>query len=349
MAFPNASARQATVNELARRGVTEDQYTIPPNGQHIRFHPQRVDSLERIFNVEFMVYESYKRPVKTVIRPAADFEDEVLLQHVSWASGLDEPNLHMTHLSGHYQPIVQHAEKEKRSVCSGLLTPACAASYYNIASNVVASGGGANISQGVVGMREEYYSPADLALGQAAYESPVFYDTFTTLYVAGASGPDTDPCNETGSWSYCGEGNLDTQTISETARNATNYFITLGTGVIYGDPFSQFLTAVQSNDNLPTVISMSYNSPEVNTQTTYLDEFNTLAAQLGLQGVTILVAAGDWGSTYTDALNCEFIPFFPSSSPYVTTVCATDGANDGLPETVASYLNNSLFTTGGVF
>ena len=55
--------------------------------------------------------------------------------------------------------------------------------------------------------------------------------------------------------------------------------------------------------------------------------FDLEVRKLGLQGVTVLAAAGDSGVTGDggsgDTSSCGYNPDFPASSPYVTAVGAT--------------------------
>ena len=61
--------------------------------------------------------------------------------------------------------------------------------------------------------------------------------------------------------------------------------------------------------------------------------------QLGARGVSVLFASGDGGVSGTQSRDCtKFVPTFPSSCPYVTSVGATVGL---APETAAP------FSTGG--
>lgn len=75
----------------------------------------------------------------------------------------------------------------------------------------------------------------------------------------------------------------------------------------------------------PTVASVSFaldSSSQVSPE--YMDSVNIEFMKVGLLGITLLVAAGDNGVWGFDGYGTRFNPEFPASSPYVTTVGATN-------------------------
>jgi tripeptidyl-peptidase-1 len=93
-------------------------------------------------------------------------------------------------------------------------------------------------------------------------------------------------------------------------------------------------TVAAFNDSaIPLVQSVSYGADEVQPcySSAYMDAANTAFMQLGVRGVSILVASGDSGpcgntgcNTYDPDVNFTYSPVFPASSPYVTAVGGTD-------------------------
>ena len=77
--------------------------------------------------------------------------------------------------------------------------------------------------------------------------------------------------------------------------------------------------------------------------------FDVEIRKLGLQGVTVLAASGDSGvSGDDDKPLCGYNPDFPASSPYVTSVGATQGPEWGMKE-IACSGPNCGYTSGGGF
>lgn len=118
----------------------------------------------------------------------------------------------------------------------------------------------------------------------------------------------------------------------------------------------------------PTVISISYVWNEAEFSDHYLQRQCLEFLKLGLQGVTILAATGDWGTadqmdqcvdTKTGALNFDqgsFSSVFPASCPWVTAVGGTqlEPTNTAWAESLALFppetvFNQDTFSSGGGF
>jgi len=142
-----------------------------------------------------------------------------------------------------------------------------------------------------------------------------------------------------------GEGILDIIAIMGTARNCpTVYWAESNDG--RANPFLTWIQDVLNHASVAFVHSVSYtvaeiitgiNDPEFNART------NTEFIKAGARGLTILVASGDSGvhSSLESGIP-NFDPDFPASSPYVTSVGATQLA----PSSTAAgcYDKNSKYT-----
>lgn len=139
------------------------------------------------------------------------------------------------------------------------------------------------------------------------------------------------------------EGNLDAQTMLGIAWPVP--LVTYSTGGINPD-YKQDLATTTDTDEpylvwlqyvlnlpdsaLPSVISTSYGDDEQTVPLSYAGPVCNMLAQLGARGVTLLFAAGDNGVgmdgycySNGDTNSSTFLPIFPGSCPYVTTVGAT--------------------------
>jgi tripeptidyl-peptidase-1 len=145
------------------------------------------------------------------------------------------------------------------------------------------------------------------------------------------------------------EGNLDAElTLAMTFPTLMTAYNTGGTppylpNRFWGDlnlnePYLEWLEFALSRDSLPNVISSSYGDFEQTVPLSYARRVCKLFAQLGLRGVSVLVASGDYGvgpsasacvSNQDDSVK-QFLPIFPASCPWVTVVGATKGQT---PET----------------
>jgi tripeptidyl-peptidase-1 len=123
------------------------------------------------------------------------------------------------------------------------------------------------------------------------------------------------------------------------------------------EPYLTWINYVLSQPFLPQVISTSYGDDEQTVPKDYAVRVCNGFAQLGARGISIMFGSGDGGAgnfASNNAAECisndgknttKFIPSFPPSCPFVTTVGATQGFE---PETSASRPANSLGPDGKV-
>jgi tripeptidyl-peptidase-1 len=116
------------------------------------------------------------------------------------------------------------------------------------------------------------------------------------------------------------------------------------------EPFLEFLTALLAKPDaeLPHVLSISYADDEIGVPRPYALRVCDMFAALTARGVSVLAATGDGGAAGTGQTRCVsndgqqrrmFMPTFPASCPYVTSVGATDN--------VAPPVTGASFSTGG--
>ncbi|KAI5248026.1 subtilisin-like protein [Aureobasidium subglaciale] len=126
-----------------------------------------------------------------------------------------------------------------------------------------------------------------------------------------------------------------------------------GTTENTNEPYLDWLQHVlsQSDDVLPQVVSTSYDDEEQTVPVSYAKRVCEDLAQLGARGVSVFYSSGDSGVggdgscvTNNGSGAKRFIPEFPSTCPYVTSVGAT---MDFKPEVVAYH--SSGYASGGGF
>jgi kumamolisin len=108
-------------------------------------------------------------------------------------------------------------------------------------------------------------------------------------------------------------------------------------------------TAVHDTTNKPSVISISWGSPELNWTTQAMNALDAACQSAAALGITITVAAGDNGST--DGATGNNVDF-PASSPHVLacggTKLAANGSGIASEEVWNEQANNEGATGGGV-
>ncbi|KAH8995588.1 subtilisin-like protein [Lactarius hatsudake] len=181
---------------------------------------------------------------------------------------------------------------------------------------------------GVFGYWKQYPSKTDLTMFMTDFRSDVQPPSLATFTVELVNGGGYDP-DEPGD-----EANLDVQYASAMAYPTPIIFYSTG-GIAQtsdsgepapGDMFLESLEYLLEKPDIPQTISISYGTYEWAVPQEYTTVLCTLFAQLGARGVSVLFPAGDNGV----GENCEdesgivrFVPEFPASCPYLTTVGGT--------------------------
>ncbi|KAF8260472.1 peptidase S8/S53 domain-containing protein [Lactarius quietus] len=187
---------------------------------------------------------------------------------------------------------------------------------------------------GIVGFVWNYPSPTDLKEFMDTYR----YGAEATFTVVQVNGGGYDPR------SPHEEANLDIQCAGGIAYPTPLLFYSTGRG-LWGqdDWYSSWFKYILNAPTIPLTISISYANPEQDYSSEYILHICTLFAQLAVRGVSVLVASGDKGVGKDCGVsgNVRFVPYFPASCPYVTSVGGTKGA---YPE-VAAELSGGGFSS----
>jgi len=163
-----------------------------------------------------------------------------------------------------------------------------------------------------------------------------------------------------------GEASLDVQYLMGMAPEVPTYFYSYSDLNPYtpeNEGFLTWLVTMGGEQNPPLVHSLSYGDVEAdvfnstNGAAPYAARVDLEFAKLSARGMSIIVASGDDGSAGFLARNdpmsgCSHAaPEWPASSPYVTTVGATQLATDGSStyEIVCSAREGGVITSGGGF
>jgi tripeptidyl-peptidase-1 len=156
---------------------------------------------------------------------------------------------------------------------------------------------------------------------------------------------------------------LDIQWIQSLATDTETWFWSVPWSPLV-NPFLKFVKDLAANPNPPDVHSISYLNSENEVYPDAMRLFNSEVCKLGLRGITVIVASGDEGAPGKEGCRpldkkneCKLRPSFPANCPYVTTVGATMGPENGLDaEEVACALSNQSkwwayadITSGGGF
>ncbi|KAI9453203.1 subtilisin-like protein [Lactarius psammicola] len=191
---------------------------------------------------------------------------------------------------------------------------------------------------GIAGYLGEFPSPQDLTAFMRVYRTDGSDATFTVEQING--GPYSPDPSQAGM-----EANLDIQYTEAITYPTPHVYYSTGIGTIPGvvvDPYLSWFAHVLNQERIPQTILTSYGNLEHNVPPDYAKRLCDLFALLGARGVSALFASGDravggGNCLVTDSsgrVRVQFIPEFPASCPWVTTVGGTSGVR---PEIGAAF------------
>ncbi|KAG2361727.1 peptidase S8/S53 domain-containing protein [Suillus spraguei] len=249
--------------------------------------------------------------------------------------------------------ITGPAGNQINASCNSTITISCLKQLYNSVSYNTSATNGNQL--GITAYLDQYANNMDLQQFFQLENPSAYGSNYTFVSVNG--GLNNQTYAAAGS-----EANLDTQFgFGLTWPTARTFYSTAGeppfdpdlvTPTDTNEPYSYWLDYVLSQPTLPQTISTSYGDNEETVPFTYASRVCRGMAILGTRGVSILFSSGDSGvgdgnadpatqQCYSnDGLNVtKFLPNFPASCPYVTTV----GATVNIPET-AVYFSGGGFS-----
>ncbi|KAF8256738.1 subtilisin-like protein [Lactarius quietus] len=204
-----------------------------------------------------------------------------------------------------------------------LVTPAILRSLYRTSSYVPTAA--KYNALGVLGLLGDSPDPDDLRIFMNDYRSDA---TSATYLVAPVNGGVYDPSNP------AMESNVNIQYAEAMAFPATHIFYSVGTTL--GDPLINWLNYMLDRVLVPQTISSSYGKDEYTIPPDHAIWVCNLFARLAARGASVLFASGDAGvgrgnCRFQDG-HVRFLPTFPSTCPWVTSVGGTTGSD---PEVAA--------------
>ncbi|KAH9062348.1 subtilisin-like protein [Lactarius vividus] len=182
---------------------------------------------------------------------------------------------------------------------------------------------------GVVGLKGDYPSPADLTAFMRKYRG-ADDATYEVVRVNGGGYDPTHPHEE---------ANLDIQYAEAMAYPTPHVFYSTGGGPSGTDDwYVSWLEYILDQRDIPQTISISYGYEERWTSREYASYVCNLFAMLGSLGVSVLVSSGNDGIGEGTCMNrngvVRFIPRFPATCPWVTVV---GGTTEYDPEVAAVF------------
>ncbi|KAH9923964.1 subtilisin-like protein [Epithele typhae] len=225
------------------------------------------------------------------------------------------------------------------SGCSSTITPTCLRALYNTASYVPQATDRNTL--GVVGYLNEFANRVDLQTFFSRFRSDAVGSTFTTVLVNGGGDDQSTPGVE---------ANLDIQYTEGISFPTPNIYYSTGgsprftpdgnTPTNTNEPYLDWLNFILASGKIPQTFTTSYGDDEQTVPEDYALQVCGLFARLGARGSSVMFSSGDNGVGGGNCLSNDgtktkkFLPNFPASCPFVTTVGGTIGVS---PEVAVSF------------
>ncbi|KAF7368433.1 Family S53 protease-like protein [Mycena venus] len=205
---------------------------------------------------------------------------------------------------------------------AGVVTPTCLQDLYGIPATPATEASNTIL---VTGYEDSWAQRADLSqfLTLARPDMPPS-TTFTLLTTDNGTDPQ-DPHGSTGNL----EANLDIQYTAGIATGVPLSFLSVG-GADFPTSLLDTTTFLDGVENPPTVMTTSYGAIESNFGASMATKICNGYMALGARGISVVFASGDGGvrGNHDFSLICAnntFLPEFPATCPFVTSVGSTQG------------------------
>lgn len=327
--------------------------SIKTNGNWISFQAT-VAQAERMLETEFFYYH-HRESRTRAIRTLGYSVPREIHPHIQ----LIQPTTRFGYISPHgtlplEQPIVASSE-DLTADCETVIRPDCLRDLYGL-QKVNTTPSSFN-RLGVSGFLGQYARHSDFQQFVRSFLPDSTDANFTVESINGG-------LNDEASSSPSTEASLDIQySVSLAQRTLATYYTTGGQSTILADadhphpensgnePYLEqlhYLLDLPGN-KLPAVLTTSYGEPEQTVPPSYARAICTLFAQLGARGVSVIFSSGDSGvggsCLSNDGSNkTAFIPVFPASCPFVTSVGGTSGINPEMATDFSGGGFSNLFT-----
>ncbi|ORY14941.1 tripeptidyl-peptidase-like protein [Clohesyomyces aquaticus] len=336
---PRTESTDAVLKWLKVSGVPSED--VENDGEWINFVAP-VSTAEKMMDTTFKTYQSLVREDVKKIRTLKYSVPKEVREHID----MIQPTTRFSQMRPQDSQII---EKEiigsvqtvgvVNASCNNQITPQCLKDLYNFADFKPDSE--VPTLLGVNGFLEEYARFKDFAAFAQKYSPGAIGSNFTWTSINGGI-LDQRATNDSV------EANLDIQYTAGLVAPGikTNYYSTPGRGPLVPDldqpneaananePYLDMFTYLVNlpDEELPQVLTTSYGEDEQSVPEEYSKKVCDMIGQLGTRGVSVLFSSGDTGvgsacQTNDGKNTTRFLPIFPASCPYVTSVGGTTGVN----------------------
>ncbi|KAK7043520.1 family S53 protease-like protein, partial [Favolaschia claudopus] len=296
--------------------------TISPNGDWVSI-TLPVSQANDLFGTNFQVF-SHPSLKENIMRTLSVSLPSELVGHVD----VIHPTTEFTEPNPRFAPFTSFSLDRRAtpaascnsSVATGVVTPACLQALYGIPTTPAADSSNTLLVTGYVG---EFAQAADLSTFLALLRPDIpSTTTFNLLTADGGTNPQSP--NQAGD-----EANLDVQYTTGVATEVPITFLSVGNNN-FATALLDTTTFLDGVANPPSVMTTSYGSTESSFGSTMATKVCNGYMSLASRGISVVFASGDGGvrGNHDSASVCNnnnFMPVFPASCPFVTSVGSTQG------------------------
>ncbi|KAJ7726316.1 subtilisin-like protein [Mycena maculata] len=204
-------------------------------------------------------------------------------------------------------------DRRQLAPCEDIVHPVCIQEFYGIPNTTIS--GSLTNSIGVQGVGAEYANNDDLATFLNEFRPDIAGNTFSVTLLNGAQNLQD---NSGGL-----EGQLDIQYTVGVAGNVPTTFLLDQSN---SDPAISYMDTINwllSQEDPPTVFTTSYGNEEAEMTQSAATSVCNGYMQLAAIGISMIFASGDGGASDSQKDCTSFVPMFPPTCPYVTSVGGT--------------------------
>ncbi|PLW19550.1 hypothetical protein PCANC_01563 [Puccinia coronata f. sp. avenae] len=365
---PHNESMQAVADWLKNHGFQSDQMKWTAHKDWVILEKVPLKKVEHMLNTTYFIYQDQggEKMVRTeqYSLPESLHRHIELIQPTTMFGVLHKQRSRVSKISQVSEVKSKRLLDHIPDICPGpiLVTNGCLRQLYKTEGYEVQVPDRNMIA--TTGYLDEAANLEDAQLFLKTQRSDQVGQSFDVILVNGGSNP--QELNQEQIDKELGvEANLDTQTTLGLTLPTRNVFYSvggrppfiadLGTPQNSNEPFLEWLQYMlgQPTDKLPKVISSSYGDEEQSVPLSYARRVCNGFAALSARGVSLLFSSGDFGVgesgtcySNTEPRKRMFLPDFPASCPYVTTV---GGTENFYPEVAVSKFGFAGFTSGGGF
>jgi tripeptidyl-peptidase I len=345
---PPQQVSRAILGWLHSEGIAESQ--IEDDGDWINFE-STVAKAEHMLNTHFYYFHNKNAGIKRIrtLQYSVPRALHGCVQMIQPTTRFGQLRTQMSMVMDSMKAESEyHPSGYNTTFCNTTVTPACLRGLYQLPEGDSAKPDSWN-SLGISGYLEQYAQHAELQRFIDEYAPYAKAANFSVVSISGGLNTQNVP-NTIDS----GEANLDMQyAVAISYNTPVTYYTTGGRGLLVPDldqpsaadnqnePYLDQLHYLLSleDDKLPKVLTTSYGEDEQGVPEEYSRAVCTLFAQLGSRGTSVIFSSGDTGvgsacQTNDGKNTTRFLPIFPASCPFVTSVGGTTHVE---PEVAVSF------------